>query len=594
MAQETAISLSGEHYFADYDEERFADPKYDDSAWSRINVPGSWQAQGVASTFDVGWYRIHFTVPDNWQTSEPAIQIGLIGRADEVFLNGRKIGGEGKVGLGGSLQHSYAPALPRLYPFATTLLNRDGDNVLAVRVARLPFVDEGGIVSGPVALVDYRGAFPTHSSIQQRYIGFSVFLFGVEMLIPIVALTAFLFGLRDRVVISFLAVSLMYLLLTLEDNHAFYLFGLSSDLSRELSLRMPSLIWIPLLEFVAAVCGRRVGLIGRTLQCVALLSAIGFSTGPNTIMTTWLYVSIPVALFVMLATLLLITWWTAVAVYKRQNGALPLLFGLVAITVFQVADIVLPTTGAETYLGRPIAVFGVFIFQVSLAVIIGLRLIDTERALKRANATALQAHAEERRRLARDIHDGVGQWLSVIKLNLQMLNSESQQKGRLEKGRVEELVEDVSHAIDDTRRIAHDLAPAFLEEHGLFAAIQSHCDRLRREGKVKIHVSGREPDGLDNTRRDHLYRLFQEALKNALEHSQCSRIDVALNQNNSGVTLDISDDGQGMSEGAETNKSTLGLASMKERASLIGGKLQTRRSESGGTSVRIDVPLNPR
>ena len=190
------------------------------------------------------------------------------------------------------------------------------------------------------------------------------------------------------------------------------------------------------------------------MQIVALVASVGVYTGPDTLMTRWSLLAIPTIIFVMLATFVLIVWWATIAVWNRRAGAWPLLFGLAAIAIFQLIDIVLPTTRFEAYVGRPVAVVGVFVFQFSLAVIVGLRMLDTERALRRANANALKAHAEERRRLARDIHDGIGQWLSSIKLNLQLLNSEAGTGRRIEKGRVAGLVDDVSHAIDDTRRIA--------------------------------------------------------------------------------------------------------------------------------------------
>lgn len=592
-AEEGSLLLEGRHLFIDRDDLSFADPDFDDSGWRHIDVPGSWQAQGIRPSFDVGWYRIHFLMPRDLDLQNPAIQVGLIARADEVYLNGIRIGGEGRVGPGGSNWHNYAPAMPRLYPFDRSLLRAERKNVLAVRVARQPYVDEGGIVGGPVALVDYRSVYPAHATTLQRYLGFNLFLFGVEFLVPVVAFTAFVFGSRDRIVVSFLVLSLMYLATAIEENHALYLFGVNSTVAQFVSGRIVGLIWIPLLEFSAAVCGRRVGIIGRLLQIVALAASIGVYTGPDTLMTRWSLLAVPVIIVVMLATFVLIVWWAMIAVWNRRAGAWPLLFGLAAIAIFQLIDIILPTTRFEILVGRPIAVVGVFVFQFSLAVIVGLRMLDTERALRRANANALKAHAEERRRLARDIHDGIGQWLSTIKLNLQLLNSEARTGQRIKKSRVEGLVDDVSHAIDDTRRIAHDLAPAFLEEHGLLAAIHSHCDRVRRMRKVEIAVSGTEPAGLDASRRDHLYRLFQEALKNALDHSHCTRIEVTLQNRDQGLVLLVNDNGRGVSDEERTEPGTLGLVSMAERAQLIGGKLDVRRLKEGGTSIRVVAPLTP-
>ena len=111
----------------------------------------------------------------------------------------------------------------------------------------------------------------------------------------------------------------------------------------------------------------------------------------------------------------------------------------------------------------------------------------------------------------------------------------------------------------------YDLAPAFLEEHGLLAAIHSHCDRARRSRKVEISVSGTEPAGLDASRRDHLYRLYQEALRNALHHSHCTRIDVVLQKSDQGLMLVVKDNGRGVSDEERTESGSLGLVSMAER-----------------------------
>lgn len=109
---------------------------------------------------------------------------------------------------------------------------------------------------------------------------------------------------------------------------------------------------------------------------------------------------------------------------------------------------------------------GTLILQLCLAFIIGQHILASEKSLERANAQALAAHEHEQNRLARDIHDGIGQRLSSIKQDLQMLHSEASRSGHVGAGRLVDPVAEVDTTIEDTLRIAHDLSPALLEEHG--------------------------------------------------------------------------------------------------------------------------------
>ena len=237
------------------------------------------------------------------------------------------------------------------------------------------------------------------------------------------------------------------------------------------------------------------------------------------------------------------------------------------------------------------------VFQLSLAFIAGQRVFATERALESANERILTAHEQERSRLARDIHDGIGQWLSLIKLKLNMVKADFESGRGASTAHVETLVGDVSRAIEDTRRIAHDLSPALLEQHGLVAAMQSHIDGIVRKGGVRISFEAPADLRLPDNVRDHIYRIFQEALKNALDHSAGKSISVRLSAPKSQLRLQVADDGVGLDGGApqaETNgrpPARFGMRTMAERASLLGGRLSTSSGAGHGTSILVEVPL---
>ncbi len=592
-ADTAGLSLQGKHAFSiDHDGPDLKAPEYDDSQWQRVPVPASWKSLGIPGSADVGWYRIRFKTPQDWEVARPAIRLGLISRPDETFLNGVRIGGEGIVGKRGSMLHNMPPFIPRLYPFDKALLSTSGDNILAVRVARFPYIDEGGIVSGLVTLVDYTEALPTVSAQIQRFAGLDLFLFGIETLVLLVALLAFALGVRDRVMTSFILVYVPYFCVTLEEQYFLHFLGLNSALIQFLVTKLGALVLVPLLEFVAAVCNRSVGRFGRSLQAVTLVVSLTFPTGVGGLMTSIYIASGLIWSCLLIANFVLIVVWTVSALWNRQSSSLPLLAGLMIMVVMVMADILFPTNALETYTGMQLGALGFTIFLFSLAGILGLRMRETERALQAANAQALKLHEHERGRLARDVHDGIGQWLSTIKLNLKMLKSDNERGEGLAGERLDELVGDVSHAIEDTRRIAHDLSPALLEKHGLIDAMRSHADRISKHHGVEVSVEAPADLTVATGARDHLYRIFQEALRNAVEHGKASRIKAVMSSRARQLELSITDNGVGLDgdPASPENSTGFGLQSISERTALLGGQFDVRHIENEGTAVQITIP----
>ncbi len=587
------ISLEGTAAFtSQLDGVELADPAYDDSAWRRIDVPGSLRAAGVPPAPDVAWYRITFSLPDGWSSARPAIRFGVLTRADETYLNGVRIGGEGLVGPRRSVWHNYPPVLPRLYPFGPGLLHSDRPNVLAVRIARKPYVDEGGIISGPVALVDYLKALPDYTAQRQRFASVDFFFFGVESVIALILVFALAVGVRDRAVMLFLAAFGFYYLGSLERRHFFHEAGLNSQPVEFLAAILLALSPVALLSFVAHVFDHPVGRLGRTTQIIMVVGMISFPANGIEWLEVWRVHSNAVMHSGMSVALLLILFWCLSAVWRREPHGIPLLVGLGMLTLTVLSDIAVTTNVTEAYFGFRQIDLGTLSLLLSLAFVVGQRLFETEKALHQANSSVLMAHENERGRLARDIHDGVGQWLTAIKLKLELIESDAKEDHAVS-ARLTSLVDDVSHAIEDTRRIAHDLSPALLEKHGLAVAMKSHAERLETQKPIVVRIDAPSSLELPDRVRDHLYRTFQEALKNAVEHSDGTRIDVTLRQSDRHIVLDVSDDGVGLNgtPAREAEGVHMGLKSIAERVRLLGGRMEIAPGNDRGSTLRVTVPL---
>ncbi len=214
-----------------------------------------------------------------------------------------------------------------------------------------------------------------------------------------------------------------------------------------------------------------------------------------------------------------------------------------------------------------------------------LQRVDEER--RRSGKLVLRAQEEERRRLARDLHDEVNQALTAILLRLEALGQDIQPAQAPE---VSELKQLTGQAMDQLLRLARQLRPTALDDHGLAAAIDEQVQGFgeRTGADVDLRVSG-EPSELDEETQTVVYRVAQEALANAARHSHAGRVSVELTASETGAELHVRDDGDGFDPLAIHGRG-LGLSGMAERARLAGGALDLRSSPGGGTELTLRVP----
>ena len=214
-----------------------------------------------------------------------------------------------------------------------------------------------------------------------------------------------------------------------------------------------------------------------------------------------------------------------------------------------------------------------------------LRRIDDER--RRSGRLVLRAQEEERRRLARDLHDEVNQALTAILLRLEALSQDADPELA---GHLDELKSLVSQAMDELLKLARQLRPAALDDLGLIAALEGQLTRFSEQTGIQtsLRASG-EPGSVGEDQQTVIYRVVQEALSNAAQHSGAKHIDFDLQIFPShGVELRVSDDGRGFDTRRAGNG--LGLGGMAERARLVGGELSIRSEPGHGTRVRLYIP----
>ena len=215
-----------------------------------------------------------------------------------------------------------------------------------------------------------------------------------------------------------------------------------------------------------------------------------------------------------------------------------------------------------------------------------------ERELKTLFARLVTIQEDERRRIARDIHDQAGQQVTALRMSLESLASQSIADSTLlaYTARAQRLAEELDETIDF---LAWELRPAALERTGLAQAL----DNLVRGWSVRCRTAahfesaGAEDLRFPKTIEANIYRLTQEALHNVLKHAKAERVSVFLGRLGDHALVIIEDDGCGFTLPEALSSSGLGLESMRERASLIGAELQIESAPGHGTSVLVRVPL---
>jgi two-component system sensor histidine kinase UhpB len=200
---------------------------------------------------------------------------------------------------------------------------------------------------------------------------------------------------------------------------------------------------------------------------------------------------------------------------------------------------------------------------------------------------ALTMQEDERKRIARELHDEVGQTLTAIMLQIEMLSAGvPPELGEA----VEDLRETARSGAEDVRRIAKRLRPEALDELGLRSALAALITGFAHQAGVEIERRLEYIDGLTGEQELVVYRVAQEALTNIARHARASRADVELTQADGTVTLRIRDDGRGLPPGALTSSN--GIRGMRERALLIGGRIDIGRGAGGGTQITLEVPTD--
>jgi len=223
--------------------------------------------------------------------------------------------------------------------------------------------------------------------------------------------------------------------------------------------------------------------------------------------------------------------------------------------------------------------------------------LDAEKQLRYLSSQIIAAQEMERKRISRELHDELGQALSLIKFKIRFIKKNLSENQLMIRQECDDTIEFIDQVIENVRRLSRDLSPTVLDDLGLTAAIRWLIHNLKTSEK-KLDVTS------DIINIDHyfpqdshinIYRIIQEALTNIREHSKAKKVSIIIRKEDDTISFSIEDDGKGFDVEQALMKITiergLGLASMAERVQMLGGIFNLNSEIGKGTQIKFNIPF---
>jgi len=216
---------------------------------------------------------------------------------------------------------------------------------------------------------------------------------------------------------------------------------------------------------------------------------------------------------------------------------------------------------------------------------------EQRQELRDLTARMMTAQDDERRRIARNLHDDLSQTLAHLAIDIGKLATQAADDVA---SKLRTLQRHAVEAADTVRQISHELHPSILDDLGLTAALEQYCDEFQERSGITTRFSTRNvPEYLPRDVSSCIYHIAQESLRNVAKHSKSEKVLVGLEAVDGVVRLSVKDTGMGLGERSPGSRTSIGIVGMKERARLVNGTLSLTSRSGEGTEVNVEVPVTP-
>lgn len=210
--------------------------------------------------------------------------------------------------------------------------------------------------------------------------------------------------------------------------------------------------------------------------------------------------------------------------------------------------------------------------------------IEKEQLQKTRFKAVIDAEEKERKRIARELHDGLGQLLSTARLTVSSLDEER------EDPKIRNSVKLIDTAVQEVRNISHNMMPNALTAYGLEAALDDLVRKLNQSGKLQVHMKKDVSMQVDESKSVAVYRVVQEIFNNTIKYAEAKVIDFSISESGTGFAITIRDDGKGFDTTAIQSSTGIGWSNIYSRMELIGGQINVYSKINEGTTVKLFVP----
>jgi PAS domain S-box-containing protein len=217
---------------------------------------------------------------------------------------------------------------------------------------------------------------------------------------------------------------------------------------------------------------------------------------------------------------------------------------------------------------------------------------ESREQLRRLSAKMNEIQESERRRIAREMHDELGQLLTALRLDISVMRRDLRTVPTITlEERMRRMIDLVDLTIKTVRRVATELRPAILDDFGLRAAVEHEVAAFAERTGISVKLVIHDDDTVGPDCATALYRIVQESLTNVARHSGATRVDVRIESSDGRMEAELRDNGRGITETEVNSLSTLGLVGVRERAYALGGDAVIEAMPGAGTRVMVSIPL---
>jgi len=217
---------------------------------------------------------------------------------------------------------------------------------------------------------------------------------------------------------------------------------------------------------------------------------------------------------------------------------------------------------------------------------------NSREQLRNLSAHLQSVREEERTRMAREIHDELGQGLTALKMDVSWLNRRLLEEDATLKNKLTSMEEVIDRTIETVQKLSGELRPGMLDDLGLAAAIEWQAEEFQKRTGIESEVSlGSEEPVLNRDQSTTLFRIFQETLTNVIRHARATKVEVRLEEQDGKIVLEVTDNGRGITQEEISDPKSFGLIGMRERVEFIDGEVTIVGSPGKGTRITVTLPL---